>query len=164
MTLDEKIAYEEKKSEVRPKTCKGCKYVFTEKGKYGNHFCKLIHGSYEEECVNYCVSNDITAYNCPLLTEDKAKHHRQLADWLKELKELREQKRPHGEWVARRNPTTGQIYCSVCGSESSHDSYGDCEETDFCPNCGASMSANDRQVTDKLDENTQKHYGFREKY
>ena len=45
-----------------------------------------------------------------------------------------------GEWRARRNPTTGQIYCSVCGSESSHDSYGDCEETDFCPNCGTPMT------------------------
>lgn len=89
MTLDEKIAYEEKKSEVRPKSCKGCKYVVTEKGKYGNHFCKLIRGGYTETCINYDIANNKVAYNCPLLTEDKAKHHRQLAEWLKELKVLR---------------------------------------------------------------------------
>ena len=46
-----------------------------------------------------------------------------------------EKPRPHGEWIYK----DGKIYCSSCGGESGHDSYGDCEESDFCPNCGAKM-------------------------
>lgn len=112
MKLDEKIAYEEKKSEVRPKSCKGCRHVFTEKGEYKNHFCKLIRGSYEEECINYCVANDIVAYNCPLLTEDKAKNHRQLVEWLKELKVLRKAVRDALDMIQLMKESDQKLY--VC--------------------------------------------------
>ena len=147
MTLDEKIAYEEKKSEVRPKSCKGCRHVFTEEGKYGNHFCKLIHGSYEEECINYCVANDITAYNCPLLTEDKAKNHRQLAEWLKELKAYREKDGKedqalknlehaleHGRVKTSLGPPDPKYFYTklIVTGYSSHD----CETHYKCPFCG----------------------------
>lgn len=72
-----------------------------------------------------------------------------------------EEERPHGEWKDNR--------CSVCGEKAQEevDAYGTADGyilTPYCPWCGASMSANDRQVTGKLDENTQKHYGFRKKY
>lgn len=46
-----------------------------------------------------------------------SEEHRQLAKWLKELKELREQKRPHGKWIrtGRKNVYGGfEIECSCC--------------------------------------------------
>ena len=47
-----------------------------------------------------------------------------------------------GEWIEILRHYTGA--CSICGKVA--------EITNFCPNCGASMSANDRQVTGKLNE------------
>lgn len=85
-----------------------------------------------------------------------AEEHRQLAEWLKELKRvrelpwlkelkaLREQKRPHGEWHTTPNPnhspfdsTSEVIYmCSQCAYSS-----GDriTATWNFCPSCGADM-------------------------
>lgn len=82
-----------------------------------------------------------------------AEEHRQLAEWLKELKRvrelpwlkelkaLREQKRPHGEW--KYNPDCvndemqSEFFCSICnrGAYSRLDN--------FCPNCGADMREGD---------------------
>ena len=79
--------------------------------------------------------------------------------------ELLEEARPNGEWKV-----DNKIYCSECGESicdfipNPTDAVGLILSNNFCPNCGASMQANDRQVTGKLEENTQKHYGFRKKY
>lgn len=68
MTLDEAIRHAEEVADT-------CEY---EAGKYD------VCDSYEKG----------VAYQ-----EGKcAEEHRQLAEWLKELKELRKQKRPHGDW------------------------------------------------------------------
>ena len=69
-----------------------------------------------------------------------------------------EEQRPHGEWIFKHN--SSDIWCSNCDENFNEIP----QKFLFCPNCGASMQANDRQVTGKLDENTQKHYGFRKKY
>lgn len=75
-----------------------------------------------------------------LETSACAAEHRQLAEWLKELKRvreqpwlkelkaLREQKRPRGEWKPDGT-------CSECGVYSSLNK----DATYFCPNCGADM-------------------------
>lgn len=73
---------------------------------------------------------------------------------------LKERERPHGEWI---DTGYGTRRCSVCG-EKCQTYCMDKPRDRYCLWCGASMSANDRQVTGKLDENTQKHYGFRKKY
>lgn len=67
-----------------------------------------------------------------------AEEHRQLAEWLKELKALREQKRHHGEWIFKNdNPLipTGYWECSICKKGRLM------VEENFCPNCGAEMGA-----------------------
>lgn len=55
----------------------------------------------------------------------------------------------HGEWTCNGNDL--EYICSVCGEVLPYSDEYD-YETDFCPNCGASMSANDEQVTGKLKE------------
>jgi hypothetical protein len=58
------------------------------------------------------------------------KEHRQMADWLKELKI----DRPQGEWIIEidiNNYTYGR--CSICGMRQ----YAG--HLNFCPNCGADM-------------------------
>lgn len=73
---------------------------------------------------------------------------------------LKERERPHGEWkkVGDRVEaydisgikTWGQKYeCSNCGFLKTY--IEDFGFYSICPNCGADMSANDRQVTGKLD-------------
>ena len=64
--------------------------------------------------------------------------------------------RPHGEWIKVEFRTKeeklfyGDAYrCSHCKVIS--DTHG---SAPYCENCGADMSANDRQVTGKLDDNT----------
>lgn len=55
--------------------------------------------------------------------------------------------RPHGEWI---EGVIGYHYCSKCRNYAL---TSDDEEvlSEFCPYCGTSMSANDRQVTGKLN-------------
>lgn len=67
-----------------------------------------------------------------------AEEHRQLVAWLKELKELREQKRPHGEWIKKYDEKT-QYYtctCSVCG-DMHRLPINYFLESNFCPKCGS---------------------------
>ena len=54
------------------------------------------------------------------------------------------EERPHGEWTNINGD--GSLWkCSNCGELS-------CCKGNFCPDCGASMQANDRQVTSKLKQ------------
>lgn len=59
------------------------------------------------------------------------KEHRQMADWLKELKA----DRPQGEWIFD-DPLRADFECSECLERSDI-----C--TPFCPNCGARMKGAD---------------------
>lgn len=58
------------------------------------------------------------------------KEHKQMADWLKELKT----DRPQGEWIIEID-VNGNTYgrCSVCGMKQ----YAG--QLNFCPDCGAKM-------------------------
>lgn len=70
------------------------------------------------------------------------------------IEALKEQ-RPHGKWIDKGE----YAECSICGG-CSGTQFDGVEpiplKTDFCPNCGASMSANDRQVTGKLNSEIEK--------
>ncbi len=64
---------------------------------------------------------------------ERAEEHRQIAEWLRELKRLREQTNPErkpGKWVENK---WGEETCSECGY--THKAEG----SNFCPNCGAKM-------------------------
>lgn len=66
--------------------------------------------------------------------------HRQIVDWLKELKA----KRPQGEWIEHHKPFTwmGFTYwtCSECGYGKNNQNW---IQSNFCPNCGAKMKGED---------------------
>lgn len=68
-----------------------------------------------------------------------AADHRQLAEWLTELKERREQPVKRGRWENPKSVGNGFIYCSVCRNEAYWDTdYGQ-QLFDYCPYCGAKM-------------------------
>ena len=110
MTLDEAIKHCEEVAEEqeRKAQCMGRQFVGTAMANYQN-------GCFE------CAAD-----------------HRQLAEWLRELKECKTVKR--GEWC---QPLMGQgkcdTYCERCHGKIMRNSTGIFEETPFCPHCGADM-------------------------
>ena len=60
----------------------------------------------------------------------------------------KEFERPHGEWKYHKYDR--DFECSSCNTR--YDIDLPVKTWDYCPNCGASMSANDRQVTGKLKQ------------
>ena len=88
---------------------------------------------------------------------------------------LFDESRPHGEWVWKKDEDALRTYdllCSECGYKTfTCENYDNVEQAKkvvddrlregktlfpFCPNCGAKMSANDRQVTGKLNSEIEK--------
>jgi len=67
------------------------------------------------------------------------KEHEQIAEWLKELKELKADK-PQGEWKPKNHHTD---YCSNCGFEETQWRTAD---YNFCPSCGARMKGADDEI------------------
>ena len=65
-----------------------------------------------------------------------ANEHRQLAEWLKELKQLRKQEKT-GHWID--NSDEGYVECSNCGSATNCD--GNIADLHFCFSCGAEMES-----------------------
>lgn len=60
------------------------------------------------------------------------------------------EERPHGEWVNYVDDFGNHVVmCTRCCITNEYDSG-------YCPHCGASMSANDRQVTGKLNSEIEK--------
>ena len=77
----------------------------------------------------------------PLFREEEneckkcANEHRQLAGWLRELKQLREQTKT-GHWIDYSEE--GFVECSECGASTNCD--GNINELHFCFSCGARMN------------------------
>ena len=65
-----------------------------------------------------------------------AEEHRQLAEWLKELKQLRKQEKT-GHWIDHSEE--GYVECSECGSATNCD--GNIDDLHFCFSCGAEMES-----------------------
>lgn len=78
--------------------------------------------------------------------KDCAKEHRQLAEWLKELKQLRKQTKT-GHWI--NYSEEGFVECSECGSATNCD--GNINELHFCFSCGAKM---DERILKYADQDT----------
>ena len=66
--------------------------------------------------------------------EKCGEEHRQLAEWLKELKQLRKQEKT-GHWIDHSDE--GYVECSNCGSATNCD--GNIADLHFCFSCGAEM-------------------------
>lgn len=104
-----------------------------------------------KHCEEVAESHDrIAQIKAVTLEECKcAKEHRQLATWLRELKQLREQTKTEGgkvgcwEWVQYESkPNFGNWHCSECRCIL----RGEIKENPirlpkYCPECGAKMEA-----------------------
>ena len=84
-----------------------------------------------------CIPADLSIEQCQKCAEE----HRQLADWLKELRERRKQpERKTGRWVNTEPDYKSGFgnnahYCSVCKNYYTTSP----SEMHYCPNCGADM-------------------------
>lgn len=77
-----------------------------------------------DEAIQHCEEMALCAKN-----GECGEEHRQLAEWLRELKRLRAEPVRHGQWEMY---TKNLVECSKCG-------YVVSIRYEFCPNCGAKM-------------------------
>ena len=73
--------------------------------------------------------------------EKCGEEHRQLAQWLKELKQLRKKEKT-GHWIDHSDE--GYVECSECGSATNGDS--NIADLHFCFSCGAEMESEERKT------------------
>ena len=81
-----------------------------------------------DEAIQHCEEMALCTKN-----SECGEEHRQLEEWLRELKRLRAEPVRHGRWIdslARITP-----YCSACG----HSHRCLIRTPNYCPNCGAKM-------------------------
>ena len=72
--------------------------------------------------------------------EKCADEHRQLAEWLKDYKRLKEQEPKTGHWVEERDDY-GEIICWHCSNCYDGSGFITTCKWDYCPNCGAKMES-----------------------
>lgn len=111
MTIDETIEYIDKTAEMWEKDAK----------KWFNYTRSF--GAYKGACEE-CIK-----------CKKHAEEHRQLAKWLKELKQLKEQEPKTGHWI---NIDETHSKCDRCGAVFEIASENG--EANYCPNCGAKMA------------------------
>ena len=84
-----------------------------------------------DEAIQHCKEMALCAKN-----GECGEEHRQLAEWLRELKRLRAEPVRHGRWI------DGDPYCPICRKDKFRgldaDVWADWQP-DYCPNCGAKM-------------------------
>lgn len=75
------------------------------------------------------------------LAKRNAELHAELEKWVSAAEKAGEPKR--GEWTTKRTWNhDGEIYCSVCEHDAPTDGDYRQVKTNYCPNCGAKMEAN----------------------
>ena len=111
MTLDEAIKHAEEVAEEKERDRDVRKIHLDNRNSHNN----IVH--YQKAC------------KC-------AEEHRQLAEWLKELKQLRKQKKI-GHWIDHSDE--GYVECPNCGSATNCD--GNIADLHFCFSCGAEMES-----------------------
>ncbi len=72
--------------------------------------------------------------------------HRQLAEWLKEYKRLKEQEPKTGYWEKTTDRYSYWYRCSCCGERIPKDFWGNNYFSPYCPECGAQMAESEEQV------------------
>lgn len=83
-----------------------------------------------DEAIQHCEERALCLEN-----GECGEEHRQLAEWLRELKRLRAESVRHGEWLfewdSERDPKRlfVRIVCSMCGLKTG-------TRANFFPNCG----------------------------
>ena len=83
-----------------------------------------------DEAIQHCEEMALCAKN-----GECGEEHRQLAEWLRELKRLRAEPVRHGRWGR-----SGQLLeCQCCGEVYSQLGGNAGKAWNFCPNCGADM-------------------------
>jgi Zn finger protein HypA/HybF involved in hydrogenase expression len=112
--------------------------------------CKEVAKESKAAALSYAREN---AYETAISCKACGQEHEQLAEWLTELKQRREQQK-RGRWIpteydgyADGYPVYDAFECSECGHE--HNGEED-TLTAFCPDCGAKM---DGGADNGCDEN-----------
>lgn len=116
--------------------------------------CEEVAEQQEQYAKGYAQGDAIEVYDA-FDCDECAEEHRQLAEWLKELKAYKEQPstegscpstnssttpaRARGKWMTEHN--RGYVQCSNC-----HNRVPFCKRSNFCPNCGADMRG--EEITD----------------
>ena len=116
MTLDEAIKHAEEVAEEKERDRDVRKIHLDNRNSHNN----IVH--YQKAC------------KC-------AEEHRQLAEWLKELKQLRKQEKI-GHWIDHSDE--GYVECSNCGSATNCD--GNIADLHFCFSCGAKMEEDEHTL------------------
>ena len=80
-----------------------------------------------DEAIQHCEEMALCAKN-----GECGEEHRQLAEWLRELKRLRAEPVRHGQWLCVDTDTEQFFLCNRCKKK-------EYRESDYCPNCGAKM-------------------------
>ena len=90
----------------------------------------IIDGDNLEPYESYCIT----------MADKSAEEHKQLAEWLEELKQLRNRTKT-GHWIDYSEE--GFVECSECGASTNCD--GNINELHFCFSCGARMNKGGRE-------------------
>jgi len=83
--------------------------------------------NHAEEVASKMLNERVQCIKC-------AEEHQQLAEWLKELKQLKEKEPKIGYWITLKDEYDDivEAVCSYCGKNGNH-------KWAFCPNCGTKM-------------------------
>lgn len=87
--------------------------------------------------LDAAIQHAMEAFEREDLCEECRKEHKQLAEWLEELRDTRSARVPRGHWIYRG--TEKGYFCSNCNGGCLLNLESDWHESLYCPHCGARM-------------------------
>ena len=103
-----------------------------------------------------------TVNDCPKCEYKKQYDYFSSSSSYKELQSLRKFKkdneRPHGEWIRKRNEQNVDICCTNCGYDDGYSCFK------YCPNCGANMRPEKKIQTPSCLTNPERQAELLERY